>query len=353
MAKIDISGWGDFTVGDLFAVSRPKARSQMQYEDGDMPFVASGNFNNGVVKMCHPKDDEVPDKRGCITVSPLDGAAFYQPVDFLGRGGAGSAILILRNDNLTKLNGLFVSTILRAALTKFSYNDQINSKTILKQGLKLPVDSSGSPDWDYMESYMREILDEAEKSLDSLNQADEEPVRVDIAKWKRFHLYDDDLFEIDMGTKLDRVKMTSASPSVNFVGRANANNGVTDFVDAIDGIVPYDAGSMTVSLGGEYLGSCFVQPEQFYTSQNVIVLRPKWDMPFEIKQFIATMIFRESRMYYKAFIDELNRHIKTDFSFYLPVNENGSPDWDYMESYMRDAIAKAEASYNSLSEIVV
>ena len=65
------------------------------------------------------------------------------------------------------------------------------------------------------------------------------------------------------------------------------------------------------------------------------------------------MIFRESRMYYKAFIDELNRHIKTDFSFYLPVNENGSPDWDYMESYMRDAIAKAEASYNSLSEIVV
>ena len=65
--------------------------------------------------------------------------------------------------------------------------------------------------------------------------------KIDTSKWKKFHLYDDNLFEIDSGTKLDRVKMTDYKPSVNFVGRANANNGATDYIDVIPGLKPYDA----------------------------------------------------------------------------------------------------------------
>lgn len=65
--------------------------------------------------------------------------------------------------------------------------------------------------------------------------------------------------------------------------RANNNNGITTRVDKIMGVEPYEAGNMTLSLGGEYLGSCFIQPDVFYTSQNVVVLVPKWDMSFEVK----------------------------------------------------------------------
>lgn len=71
---------------------------------------------------------------------------------------------------------------------------------------------------------------------------------IDLARFKRFPLYDDDLFDIDSGTKLDRIRMSSNAPTVNFVGRANANNGVTDFIDKIDGLEPYKAGYMTKSL---------------------------------------------------------------------------------------------------------
>ena len=52
------------------------------------------------------------------------------------------------------------------------------------------------------------------------------------------------------------------------------------------------------------------------------------------KKFIATMIFKESQTYYKAFENELNRHIKRNFSIYLPVKSDNSPDWEYMEAYM-------------------
>ena len=72
--------------------------------------------------------------------------------------------------------------------------------------------------------------------------------------------------------------MSMGAPTVNFVGRSSENNGVTAFVDEIEGTEPYKEGNLTVALGGEYLGSCFIQDYPFYTSQNVNVLIPKEDI---------------------------------------------------------------------------
>ena len=66
-------------------------------------------------------------------------------------------------------------------------------------------------------------------------------------------------------------------------------------VNEIKELPPYKAGCLTLALGGAYLGSCFIQEEPFYTSQNVVVLIPKENITFEAKQFIATAIFKESQ----------------------------------------------------------
>lgn len=51
--KIDTSQWRIFKVSDVFGnPTRPNARSIKQYELGDIPFVASGNFNNGIELIC-------------------------------------------------------------------------------------------------------------------------------------------------------------------------------------------------------------------------------------------------------------------------------------------------------------
>ena len=114
---------------------------------------------------------------------------------------------------------------------------------------------------------------------------------------------------------------------------------------------PYDAGLLTVSLGGEYLGSCFVQDKPFYTSQNVNVLIPRHKMSFYTKLFISTVIFREGRLHYKAFVDELNRHIKRDFAIPLPSLPDGSPDFDYMDSFIKDRMNSVTSFLSMLEEI--
>ena len=151
-------------------------------------------------------------------------------------------------------------------------------------------------------------------------------------KTQRFHLYD--IFQIDMGTKLDKVKMQTDNPEVDFVGRANENQGVTAKVNRIDGIQPYKAGNFTLALGGA-LGSCFIQRNNFYTSQNVIVLTPKEDISIEAKLYLSSVIFKESQLGYKAFLNELNPHIKTDFSIPLPITETGKPNWQFMGDYIK------------------
>ena len=139
------------------------------------------------------------------------------------------------------------------------------------------------------------------------------------------------------------------NPQIDFVGRANKEQGVTAKVNIIENIPPYKAGNLTLALGGAYLGSCFIQRNDFYTSQNVIVLKPKTNMSFKVKQFLSTTIFVESQLHYKAFIDELNPHIKTDFEFKLPVDTGGNPDWKYMEDYI--SIIETKVTLNNAKQI--
>ena len=63
-----------------------------------------------------------------------------------------------------------------------------------------------------MDEYMSVVMRESETSLNNLGRADKQKHALNINEWQRFHLYDDGLFDIDMGTKLDRVKMTQANP---------------------------------------------------------------------------------------------------------------------------------------------
>ena len=348
MAKIDTSGWKEFLVGKLFDVVKGTRLTKANMIPGDIRFIGSSAMNNGCTAMVGNTENMHPANTITVCYNGSVGETFYQDRPFLASDDVN---VLYPKFDMTKEIALFIAPLIKSVSARYNYVDKWKQEEMIAGAIKLPVDLSGEPDWAYMDEYMSAVMRKSEGSLESLRQADGDKHALNIDGWRRFHLYDESLFDIDMGTKLDRVKMTQASPDVNFVGRANTNNGITAQVDSIAGITPYEAGNMTLSLGGKYLGSCFVQPERFYTSQNVVVLIPRWDMPFGVKQFIATMIFRESRLYYKAFIDELNRHIKTDFSFYLPVDASGKPNWAYMDEYMQATIKSSKSDLSAMQSI--
>lgn len=174
--------------------------------------------------------------------------------------------------------------------------------------------------------------------------------KIDTKEWKKFHLYDSHMFNIDMGNKFDKSKMNTTKNIINFVGRGGNNNGINAVCDKYNNVEPYKAGLLTLALGGS-VGSCFVQKAPFYTSQNVIVLIPKDNISDYAKQYVATVIKKECELHYQAFVKELNTHIKTNFEIPLPTDKCGNPDWEYMESYMKNIMQESEKNIKNLQNI--
>ena len=167
--NIDISEWKRFRIcGDddsLFKLVQPSPRTLTEYiYEGDTPFVASGAFNNGVEKYVEVKDGEILDEGNCISVSAIGGFSFYQKNDFIGRGGAGSAIKLLYSEKLNENNALFICTVLKQQLSQYDYNDMISGAKLKKEHIFLPVDKKGNPNWSLMEKDIIEII----KQLDDI-----------------------------------------------------------------------------------------------------------------------------------------------------------------------------------------
>lgn len=182
MKTIDISDWHDFQIINIFDIKSPATRSTKTYTEGNTPFVSSKSINNGVDSYLEPKANETLEKGNCISVSPLDGSAFYQENDFLARGGAGSAISLLYNDNLTKYNALFICSIIKKSASKFDYNDALNGKNLAKLSIKLPIQynkdgsmvldnkNNPTPNWKYMNDYMKKIEEKAKNKVHLLKE---------------------------------------------------------------------------------------------------------------------------------------------------------------------------------------
>ena len=114
------------------------------------------------------------------------------------------------------------------------------------------------------------------------------------------------IFNIEYGNQLNKNKLLLDDNGVNFVSRTSKNLGIDGKVGRIANIQPYPKGLITVTLGGTYLLSSFVQPEPFYTAQNIKVLRPKQEMSFLQKIFYCYAI-TQNRFRYTSHGREANK----------------------------------------------
>jgi hypothetical protein len=117
----------------------------------------------------------------------------------------------------------------------------------------------------------------------------------------------DTIFKIQYGNQFDLNKLESDIDSeINFVSRSSQNLGVVCKVHSFKDTRPFSAGLITVTLGGTYLLSSFVQQDEFYTAQNVKVLTAKKQMSFEEKIFYCKII-ESNRFRYSSHGREANK----------------------------------------------
>lgn len=364
MSVIDTSNWKKFVIGKLFKVTRGKRLIEEDRENGMVFYFSASQSNNGLTdKISNPlfivKDS---------LIYTTFGDCFYVEGEFT----ASDEISILKNENLNKYSGLFIATVINKNKYKYAFGRKAFQNKFLDEIINLPVkiNNNGSnlidserkysdegyiPDWEYMESYMKQIENikdgKDDKLIDKLTTANKsKSVRIyDKNKWKEFYLHK--LFNTSMGNGIDAIATTNDNPKYNYVSRDSNGNGVVGFVDEVEGQKPFPAGAMSLALGGSFLGSCFIQKEPFYTAQNVGILQEKEPLSIHTKLFISTLIRNKCKIKYQAFGRELNSHFRKDFTLKLPVLMNGNdyvfdknkkysdkgyiPDWKFMENYIK------------------
>lgn len=129
-----------------------------------------------------------------------------------------------------------------------------------------------------------------------------------------------DIFHVYSGSKLDFGKQELDENGINFVSRNSNNNGIVGKVALTDSMKVFNKGDITVTLGGSYLLSSFVQEEKFVTGQNVAVLRPKAPMS-ELEKWFYCYALTENRFKFTAFGREVNKYLK---DIEVPAK---IPDW--------------------------
>lgn len=348
MNKIDTSNWKEFRVGELFNIFLSKDDLKPnELEVGDTPLISSGQANNGIIAYIVSDTAKLWSKN-TLTVD-MFGKCFYQKQDYYCVSHGRVNILQLKEQKSERVMK-FLAAVIEKQTDSFNYTEMCTSNKLKNIVINLPVSDEKEPDYRYMEDFMKSMEEKVKNTLDkfSLKNTSE---KIDTSRWEKYHLYD--LFEVSMGNKFDRSKMNELADDVNFVGRSGINNGVACSVgfvkDKNDDIVePYKAGDITIAMGGS-IGSSFIQEKDFYTSQNVCVLHTdNPEITYHVKQFIVASISISCNNY-EAFVDELNRHIKTDFVLYLPTKED-KPDWKYMEGYMK---ALETNVINTLNDLVI
>ncbi len=327
--------WKTFVIGELFEAKRPTARKENDYCDGDIPFIASGGNNNGVTKFCSPKNGENFDTENCLSVSPVDGSCYYQSYPFLGRGGAGSSIILLypKNFTLDTYTALFLSkAITQTTAMKYSYGHMASLDRIKKDKIYLPADTNGEIDFQFMSSFMRQIEQRILKP--TIDKLFKQLIINGLMKGKSLHsnwkaFYFTEVFtEIQRGKRLK--KADHQVGNTPYVSSTSFNNGVDGFIGNDSSVRRFED-CLTLANSGS-VGSAFYHRYEFIASDHITQLKRE-GLDKYAYLFMIPLINRLSEKY--SFNREINdERIKRE-KLLLPVTDAGDIDFQFMSSFMK------------------
>jgi hypothetical protein len=143
--------WVYFTLSDFFKLERGKEIIN-NLEDGTELLISASEKNNGLNKLIK-SGNKLFNKSITIANNGSVGASFYQDSNFY----ATSDVTVLNKKNINKYIGLFVSTIITKERYRFSYGRKWSNEKMKITKIKLPSTSQNTPDWEFMESYIKSL----------------------------------------------------------------------------------------------------------------------------------------------------------------------------------------------------
>ncbi len=156
MLKLTDREWSTFRIDKILDIEKCKCSKVSSLSKGLTPYVGATNRNNGILSFVEKKQSMIT--RGNCLAFICDGEgsiglSVYKYEDFIGS----TTVKVGRSEHLNKYVGMFLTTVADTVRGKYNFGYKRNTEHLSAEILQLPIQANGSPDWDFMEAYMRQM----------------------------------------------------------------------------------------------------------------------------------------------------------------------------------------------------
>lgn len=171
--SINTEHWKYFRYDEIFEIKKGfYNKKPEEVPNGDIPFIGATDSNNGITSMCDLETIEACSKTGdgnnaplsekifepnCITVSNNGsiGYAFYQDKLFTCTHDVNP--LYLKGHLMNKYIAIFLCTLIEKDRYRWTYGRKWRPSRMPDSLIKLPVKDDDTPDWEWMENYIKSL----------------------------------------------------------------------------------------------------------------------------------------------------------------------------------------------------
>lgn len=341
MLSLQDREWKEFKIEDLFTIEIGKSidGNKVDLTNGHSAYITRKENNNGLDGFIDYDNSYMNTKQPVITIGNETAEPYVQVFPFF----TGTKVNILTpKGNIGKYVLLFIAQSLKMHKIKYSYSFTINSTRLKKQTVLLPVNDDDMPDYAFMEEYIREREQKlvrqyiAHISNGILTIGGITPL--DKKEWKGIKLLD--YFSFAKGNQNNMADLISGN--IPLISARNVNNGCKDFVSANMQKTSFAGNCLTINNDGDGgAGISYYHPYDMLLDTHVTALYPKIEITYEAMLFVSVCITIQREKFGHGY--SLNNSRLSVFRVMLPVDDNGTPDWGYMEQY-----AKAEINHLKL-----
>lgn len=350
---MDTSSWKWFRYDEIFtdiSIGISKDLNSIEkVEKGGITYLSRSIENNGYECRVEVNEDFVT-KGDFISVVMvgIPASAFYQPNNVI----CAQNLLTLRSPKMNIYSAHFLCTIIEQEKYRFSYGRTLSKGYFIQHKVKLPQTLDGSPDWQYMENYIKEkIIPQLPKKAQQVWQkqydispVNPQPIQLNTRDWQWFRY--DEIFDIKHGF-YNKKPEDNPNGDIPFIGATDSNNGVTSHsdIETIAATTKTGDGSnspldekifencIAVTNNGS-VGYAYYQEKRFTCTHDVNPLYLKGHkLNRYIALFLCTLIEKER---FRWAYGRKWRPVRMPSSLIkLPVTPTGEPDWQFMEDYIK------------------
>ncbi len=338
MLNLNDREWRPFFLRDICDIESGCDIYDAERVLGNTPYITSSALNNGIKYFVGNNKGTL--EANCISVNRNGsvGYSFYHKYPALYSNDCRKLRLKKHNNEYV---ALFITNQIMQQKDKYNYSIKMGTARLKKQKIMLPVDEHGVPDYSFMEQYIKEHerqLIQKYKNFISKN-IQFRVVLTDLksVKWKVFYI--NEIFSISAGKRLTKADMDNGQ--IPFIGATDSNNGITNWIATPNS--SFDKNVLGVNYNGSVVEN-FYHPYRCIFSDDVkrLHLREHADNKY-ILLFFKTVILQQKVKYTYGY--KFNGQRMERQKLLLPVNEDGRPDYEFMEQYGKQIMLQKYQQY--------